>query len=165
MYRAISFSYLFYPSASVPPGVLISGYRRGEGPLLQANAVDSPALDGQEDEATQQGVGHEKGAYPEVYDKALQERMLAGFVGHTAEAQTSHLARRVRLRAFRRSLQGRGVAVVRRLEALVSSVMSNVVLLHPPFFALPTESPSPVSFASIAGYVVVRAHLPFTTYF
>lgn len=53
MYRAISFSYLFYPSASVSSGVLISGYRGGEGPLLQANAVDGPALDGQENEAAQ----------------------------------------------------------------------------------------------------------------
>lgn len=51
--------------------MLISGYRRGEGPLLQADAVDGSALDGQEDEAAQQGVGHEKGAYPEVYDKPL----------------------------------------------------------------------------------------------
>lgn len=128
------FSYLFYPSAGISPGMLISGYRRGEGPLLRTNAIDSPALDGQEDETAQQGIGHEKGAYPEVYDKSLQEWMLAGFVRHTAEAQTSHLARRVRLRTFRCwSFQGRSVAVIRWLKALVSSVMSNVVLLHPLF--------------------------------
>lgn len=110
--------------------MLISGYRRGEDPLLRT-MVDGPALDGQEDEAAQQGIGHEKGAYSEVYDKSFQEWMLAGFVRHTAEAQTSHLARWVRFRAFRRwPFQGRGVAVVRWLKALVSSVMSNVVLLH-----------------------------------
>lgn len=33
--------------------MLISGCRRGEGPLLQTHAVDGPALDGQEDEAAQ----------------------------------------------------------------------------------------------------------------
>lgn len=87
--------------------------------------------------------------------------MLAGFVRYTSEAQASHLARRVRLRAFwRRSFQGWGVAVIRRLEALVSSVMS--FLLHPLFFVLSTESPSPiaVSFAFIAGYVAVRICYP-----
>lgn len=149
--------------------MLISGNRRGESPLLQANAIDGPALDSQENEAAQQGVGHEKGAYPEVYDKPLQERMLAGFVRHPTETQTSHLARRVRLRTVRRrSFQGRGVAVVRRLsKALVSSVMSNIVLLHLPFFILSTESPSPVavSFAFIAGYVAVHTHLPPATCF
>jgi len=93
--------------------------------------------------------------------------MLAGFVRYTAEAQTSHLTRRVRLRAFRcRSFQRRGIAIIRWLEALISSVMSNVVLLHPLSFVLSTESPSPiaVSFAIIAGYVAVYTHLP-STYF
>lgn len=97
MYRAVSSSHLFYPSAGVPPDVLISGYCRGEGPLLQTNAIDGPALNSQKNEAAQQGIGHEKGAYPEIYNKPLQKRMLTGFVRHPTEAQTSHLARRVRL--------------------------------------------------------------------
>lgn len=53
MYRAISFSHLFYPSAGVPPGVLISSYRRGQGPLLQADTVNGPTLDSQKDETAQ----------------------------------------------------------------------------------------------------------------
>lgn len=57
--------------------------------------------------------------------------MVAGLVRHSAEAKTPHLPRRMRFRAVgRRPLQGRCIAIVRGLEALVSSVMSRAVLLH-----------------------------------
>lgn len=91
---------MFQQSAGVPPGMLISDYRRGESPLLQTNI--GPALDSQEDEAAQEGIGHQKGAYPEIYDKTLEERVLASLVWHTTEAQASYLTRLLGLQAFRR---------------------------------------------------------------
>lgn len=121
---------LFEPSCGVPPDGLTSGNRSGQCPLLYLNV--SAALDGKEDEAPQQGVSHEKGAYPEVYNKPLEEGVLAGLVRHSAEAEAPHLSRGMALGSVRRGpLQGRRIPIVRGLEALVSPVMPRVVLLHP----------------------------------
>jgi len=131
---------------------LIAGDRRSQSSLLQVKV--GAALDRQEDQAAQQSVDQQHAAYREVYDAALEERVLAGLVWHPAEAEAPDLPRRVRLGALRRrSLERRRVAVVGRLEALISSVMPDVVFLHPLVF------PSAESPAGPAVFVAECAHL------
>jgi len=150
-------AHLFQPSGGVPPDLLIPGERRRQSPLLQVKI--GTALDRQEDQAAQQGVDQQHAAYREVYDAALEERVLAGLVWHSAEAEAPDLPRRVRLGALRRrSLERRRVTVVGRLEALISSIMPDVVLLHPLCVFPSAESPAgPAAF--VAGRVAECAHL------
>lgn len=144
-------SHLFHPSGGVPSGRLIPGYCCGKCPLLYPDV--GAALDGKKDEATEQSISDEKGAYTEVYNKTLQEGVLASLVRHAAEAQAPNLSRRMRFRAIRGGpLQGRRIPIVRGLEALVSPVMSRVLFLHSislffSFFFLPSLDHSNSAFA------------------
>lgn len=153
-------THLLQPSGRVPSGRLIRRCCGGKCPLLYSNV--RAALDGKEDEATEQRISHQEGTYPEVYNAALEERVLAGLVRHAAEAKASHLPRRMRFRAVRRGpLQGRRIAIVRGLKALVSSVMSRAVLLHSPY-SRPTGSPNSVRrLAFVERYLraACRSHL------